>query len=164
MERELWARLYHLVMEVGQTLRLTDVTYQPHIIVLVFLWAALHDRPVSWPATRGTGPRPLCGARDSARPVDPQSAAPPGGHRDADAGPGAAGGARKETRNSSPSHRAPKPLPVGGASQAPHAHCGRGAGMWAKGYKLYAIWGGRPVPETYRVYPMNTSEIKLVKK
>ena len=39
--------------------------------------------------------------RDSARPVDPQSAAPPGGHRDADAGPGAAG-ARKETRNSSP--------------------------------------------------------------
>ena len=48
MERELWPRLYHLVMEVGQTLRLTDVTYQPHIIVLVFLWAALHDRPVSW--------------------------------------------------------------------------------------------------------------------
>jgi hypothetical protein len=48
MERELWPRLYHLVMEVGQTLRLTDVTYQPHIIVLVFLWAALHARPVSW--------------------------------------------------------------------------------------------------------------------
>ena len=48
MERELWPRLYHLVMEVGQTFRLIDVTYQPHIIVLVFLWAALHDRPVCW--------------------------------------------------------------------------------------------------------------------
>src|SRR5271165_6181743 len=48
MERELWPRLYHLVMEVGQTLRLTDVTFQPHIIALVFLWAALHDRPVRW--------------------------------------------------------------------------------------------------------------------
>ena len=48
MERELWPRLYHLVMEVGRTLRLLDVTFQPHIIVLVFLWAALHDRPVSW--------------------------------------------------------------------------------------------------------------------
>ena len=48
MERELWPRLYHLVMEVGQTLRLIDVTFQPHTILLVFLWAALHDRPVKW--------------------------------------------------------------------------------------------------------------------
>ena len=42
-----------------------------------------------------------------------------------------------------------KPLPVGGASHAPDTHCGRGAGMWAKGYKLYAIWGpagARDVP------------------
>ena len=48
MERELWPRLYHFVMEVGKTLRLTDVTFQPHTIALVFLWAALHDRPVCW--------------------------------------------------------------------------------------------------------------------
>ncbi len=34
MERELWPRLYHLIMEVGQTLRLIDVSFQPHIIVL----------------------------------------------------------------------------------------------------------------------------------
>ena len=33
--------------------------------------------------------------------------------------------------------------------------------MWAKGYKFYAIWGGRPVRETYRVYRMNTSEDKV---
>ena len=39
-----------------------------------------------------------------------------------------------------------KPLPVGGASQDPEAHCGRGAGRLAKGYKLYAIWDNRPVP------------------
>jgi len=48
MERDLWPRLYHLLIDVWQTLRLTDVTYQPHIIALVFLWAALHDRPVCW--------------------------------------------------------------------------------------------------------------------
>ena len=30
MERELWPRLYHLIMEVGQTLRrLIDVSFQP---------------------------------------------------------------------------------------------------------------------------------------
>ena len=44
----LWPRLYHLVMKVGQAFRLIDVSYQPHIIVLVFFWAALHERPVKW--------------------------------------------------------------------------------------------------------------------
>jgi hypothetical protein len=48
MERELWPRLYHLVMEVGETLRLIDVTFQPHIVLMVLFWAALHDRPVCW--------------------------------------------------------------------------------------------------------------------
>ena len=57
-----------------------------------------------------------------------------------------------------------KPLPVGGASQDPEARCGRGAGMWAKGYKLYAIWGGRPVPEMYRVYSMNINEDKVAEE
>ena len=48
MERELWPRLYHLVMDVGEALRLVDVTFQPHIVLLTFFWAALHDRPVCW--------------------------------------------------------------------------------------------------------------------
>ncbi|SIN67772.1 Transposase DDE domain-containing protein [Singulisphaera sp. GP187] len=30
--------------------------------------------------------------------------------------------------------------------------------MWAKGYKLFAIWGNRPAPEAYRIDSMNTSE------
>jgi hypothetical protein len=34
MERELWPRLYHLIMEMGETLRLIDVTFQPHIVML----------------------------------------------------------------------------------------------------------------------------------
>ena len=85
MERELWPRPYHLVMEVGKTLRLTDVTFQPHIIALVFLWAALHYRPVRW----------ACNARNWAtttlRPgtlpsPSTLSTLPSRGHRDADAG------------------------------------------------------------------------------
>jgi hypothetical protein len=57
-----------------------------------------------------------------------------------------------------------RPLPVGGASQDPEARCGRGAGMWAKGDKFYAIWSGRPVPETYRVCPMNINEDKVAEE
>ena len=48
MERELWPGLYHRVMEAGESFRLADVTFQPHVIVLVLLWAALHDRPMCW--------------------------------------------------------------------------------------------------------------------
>ena len=69
MERELWPRLYHLIMEVGQTLRLIDVSFQPHIIVLVFFWAALHERPVSGPApTARLDHHPAAGA--VAQPLD----------------------------------------------------------------------------------------------
>ena len=53
-----------------------------------------------------------------------------------------------------------KPLPVGGASGDPEARCGRGAGLFAKGYKLFTVWGGRPAPEAFRVYPMNKRRIR----
>ena len=36
--------------------------------------------------------------------------------------------------------------------------------MWAKGDKFYAIWSGRPVPETYRVCPMNINEDKVAEE
>jgi hypothetical protein len=162
MERELWPRLYHLVMDVGQSFRLSDVTYQPHIIVLVFLWAALHDRPVKWACQPrnwstttlrpGRLPSPSTLSRrlrrvDTARLM-----------RDL---------VQRVRQQADPELIAvidARPLPVGGASQDPEARCGRGAGMWAKGYKFYAIWDGRPVPETYRVYSMNISEDKVAEE
>jgi len=159
MERELWPRLYHLVMEVGKTLRLIDVTFQPHIIALVFLWAALHDRPVCWAckqrnwATTTLRPLTLPSPSTLSRRL----------HRIDTAMLMRALVLR--VRQQGDEHLVAvidaKPLPVGGASQDPDAHCGRGAGMWARGYKLYAVWGGRPMPETYRVYPMNISENKV---
>jgi hypothetical protein len=162
MERELWPRLYHIVMEVGQTIRLTDVSVQPHIIVLVFLWAALHDRPVCWACDErnwsGTTLRPWTLPSPSTmsrrlRRVDTamlMRALVRRVHQKGDPGLVAVIDA--------------KPLPVGGASQDPEVRCGRGAGMLAKGYKFYAIWGGRPAPETYRVYPMNVSESKVAEE
>jgi Transposase DDE domain len=159
MERELWPRLYALIMEVGQSLRLIDVTYQPHIIVLVWLWAALHDRPVSWACDEknwttttlrpATLPHPSTLSRRLRR-VDTAMLMRALVQR-----------LRQEEDPRLAAVIDAKPLPVGGASQDPEARCGRGAGMWAKGYKLFAIWGGRPVPETYRVYPMNISEDKV---
>jgi hypothetical protein len=162
MERELWPRLYHLVMEVGETLRLIDVTYQPHIIVLVFLWAALHDRPVSWACDERnwatTTLRPATLPSESTlsrrlRRVDTAMLMRSLVER-----------IRSEGDPKLVSVIDGKPLPVGGASGDPEARCGRGAGIRAKGYKLYAVWGGRPVPETYRVYSMNTSEVQVAEE
>ena len=162
MERELWPRLYHLVMEVGQTLRLTDVTYQPHIIVLVFLWAALHDRPVVW----------ACDERNwSTTTLRPATLPSPSTLsrrlRRVDTAMLMRAVVQRVRQGKDPGLVGlidAKPLPVGGASQDPEVRCGRGAGMLAKGYKLYAIWSGRPAPETYRVYPMNMSESKVAEE
>ncbi len=51
-----------------------------------------------------------------------------------------------------------KPLPVGGVAHDPEARYGHAAGVEAKGYKLFALWGLRPMPEAWSVAPMNVAE------
>ncbi len=54
MERELWLLLYHMALSCDQ---LTKARYRPAVIVGVYGWAVVHDRPVSWAASGGTGRR-----------------------------------------------------------------------------------------------------------
>jgi hypothetical protein len=126
MERELWPRLYHRVMEVGQTLRLSDVTYQPHIIVLVWLWAALHDRPVNWAceeqnwATTRLRPATLPDPSTLSRRL-----------RRVDTAMLMRAVVDRVRQEGDPQLVAvidAQPLPVGGASEDPEARWGRGAG------------------------------------
>src|SRR5262245_55277649 len=51
MEREHWKQLYALAERLGKT-RQDRGRYTTAFIVAVFLWAVVHDRPVSW-ACRG---------------------------------------------------------------------------------------------------------------
>src|SRR6516162_1378283 len=48
MERELWPLLYRHLKAVAKDFSQKYVQYQPWVLVAVLLWAALHDRPVSW--------------------------------------------------------------------------------------------------------------------
>ena len=48
MERDRWPAIYRRIMASADAVRQVNVTFQPHIIVLVFAWAALHDRPAGW--------------------------------------------------------------------------------------------------------------------
>jgi len=159
MERELWPRLYRLVLDVGNDVRVKYVSFQPHAILLVLLWATLHDRPRSWacdPANWSTTPlRPLripSGSTLSRRLRRLPEALLMRML------------AERVRAVGDPSliHVLDgKPLPIGGAGTDPDARCGRGAGMRAKGYKVHAVWAGRPFPETYRVEPLNVNECKV---
>jgi len=156
MERELWPPLYRLIEDLARGFYQARVRYQPEILVMVFLWAALHDRPVSWAcqpkhwSTTRLRPKPVPSAATMSRRID-----------------GVAVGlfwhALEERVRASgdPALVAlidGKPLPVGGNSKDPDAAFGRGAGSVVKGYKLHAIWSFRPVPEAWEVTAMNGCE------
>jgi len=156
MERELWPPLYHLLREVAKDFRQKYVQYQPWVLVAVMLWAALHDRSVSWAcqrrhwSTTTLKPRRLPSPSAMSRRID------------------SAGTAllwralEQRLRDGGPPALVAfvdgKALPVGGCSKDPDARFGRGAGATAKGYKLHAIWSTRPVPEAWDVTPLNGNE------
>ncbi len=160
MEREPGPHPHHLVMEVGEKHRpVTDVTFQPHTIILVFLCGALRSASVL--GLRGAElEHDDLAVLQPPQSLDAQPPVAPGGHRDVDACLGAsfASGGRPATaggrrRQAAAGRRGRRP-----GSRGPLRPRGRDAGQ---GYKLYAIWGTRPVPEVYRVYPMNVSESKV---
>jgi hypothetical protein len=159
MERELWPPLYHLLCDVATDFHQKYVQYQPWVLVAVLLWAALHDRPVSWACQRrhwnttALKPRRLPSPATLSRRIDSVGVGllwRALGQRLRDGGPPALAAFVDG-----------KPLPVGGNSKDPGARFGRGAGCVAKGYKLHAIWAGRPLPEAWEVTPLNADEKAL---
>jgi hypothetical protein len=156
MERELWPLLYPLIQQTAKDFHQTYVRYQPWLLVTVFLWAALHDRPISWACQRRhwstTTLRPfsLPSPSTMSRRIDSVSV-------------GLFWNALEQRLRDSgvPALVAfvdGKPLPIGGNGKDPDARFGRGAGSIAKGYKLHAIYAGRSMPEAWEVTPLNASE------
>ena len=159
MEDELWREAYRVVCEEGK--RQTPhpgTTYPDWVIVLVLLWAAIHDRPVSWAcevrhwagAGRGRRPRRLPSASTMSRRLRTVGVlgllqrvlarlgglVPPALVRRVDG----------------------KPLPVGGFSKDRDARWGRAVDHKARGYKLFLVWGAGVVPDAWKLGPMNEAE------
>src|SRR5689334_9093009 len=137
MERELWPLLYRLIRDTAKTFHQKYVHFQPWVLVAVFCWAALHDRPVSWAcqkrhwSTTRLRPAPLPSPSTLSRRIDR-------------VGIGLFWHALEQRLRDSglPALVAfvdGKPLPIGGNGKDPDARFGRGAGCIAKGYKLHAI-------------------------
>jgi Transposase DDE domain len=159
MERELWRRVYRLVISLGRSRRRKRVRFSDRVIVLVVLWAALHDRAMNWACDAGNWsrfkPRRLPSESTMSRRLRTPSVQAlldaVETHLRTIAEDGFAPGGMVKVADG-------KPLPVGGHSKDPDARSGRGAGGMARGYKLYALWGDGPLPCAWDVRPMNASE------
>jgi len=155
MENELWKKVYQLVRQIAKGKTLKRATYTDADIIITYLWAVLHDRPVYWACQKYNWPiyyrrKPLPNPSTMTRRLR-------------------SSGVQKlmqEIENSL-IHRFPrsvcrwidgKPLPVGGSSKDKHSAFGFGASCIAKGYKLYAVGDDNQGFVCWTIRPMNHSE------
>lgn len=162
MERELWKAFYGLALELDNRDRLGR--YSTAVIVSVYMWAVASDRPVSWACRKEHWPEELLRLRRFRLPSQ----------------------ATMSRRLRAPdtqelfakiTHRLTeawtfcwlkfidaKPLPIGGYSKDRDAKWGQCIKGFAKGYKLFAIWGAGPMPLAWDIGPMNRSEVEVAKR
>jgi hypothetical protein len=147
MERERWLQMYRAARKLDKAS--CRGVFSAAVIVGVFLWAVLHDRPVCWACRSENWPPELWRYRlpsqstPSRRLRDPQvqallTALERSQPDDAEA--------NVKTIDA-------KPLPIGGHSRDGDAGWGP-----AKGYKFYAVWSEGRRPIAWRVAPMYVSE------
>lgn len=161
MERELFRRVKVELDGLGPHRRGRD-RYSDALIVLVFFWAVIHDRPVCWacrPANwpAGLRPRRLPSQSRMSRRLRREPV-----RRLVDT---------VEQRVLRAGRPAPlacavdgKPLPVGSYSHDRQAKWGYGAGVWAKGYKLHLLVSLCGSVIGWRVASMNVPEKEMARR
>lgn len=152
MERELWKIVYTNLKIVARRFDQKYVRLQAWRIAAVLLWAALHDRPVSWACSKrnwsktrlkpGHLPSEATMSRRAKKTAFAiflnaltnrlKGAGPPAWELVVDG----------------------KPLPVGRCSKDRDAR----RGPHGRGYKLHAIWGAKCLPEAWEVTAANEYE------
>jgi hypothetical protein len=163
MERELWLQLYRLLRDAAPRLpRRKRLRFGETLVVAVYLWAALHDRPVCWATQRRNWPRDLPPFE-----LPSQSTMSRRLRGDRVAALMAALHERLGTGAGQPplvKVMDAKPLPVGAYSIARDARWGRGVRGQVRGYKLHALYGEGPLPLAWEVVPMNASEQRVARR
>ena len=158
MERELWNQLYAIVVRLDNLW--TNGLYRPAEIVVVYLWAVIHDRPTSWACDRKNWetssparlpPQCTMSRRLRSRAVEQLLA-----RVEAELG--------EDPRQWWVQRIDSKPLPIGPYSKDSDAKCGRAGSGFARGYKLHAVWGSGVLPSIWRIEPMNTHDSAAAKK
>lgn len=154
MEAQLFRTIYRHVMSIAHP-RPPRVQFNDHLIVLVYLWSVLHERPVCWACDKKNWPEELL---EFQLPSD------------------SAMSKRLETLSvkqllarvlTAAAELFPptlvkaidsKPLPVGAYSKDADAKRGRiAAGQFARGYRLSVLTHGRAV-QSWTLAPMNNHD------
>lgn len=154
MEGQIWGLMITFLP--SEPKHLGRYQYSDRVILMVALWAVLHDRPMNWACTPMNWPgefRPkrlpspsTVSRRWRREQIDQLTQAI---HRRVVASVGLDRHAAIDA----------KPLPVGGASKDPDARAGRAVGHLAKGHKLFAVVSATSAIAQYEVGAMADSEL-----
>lgn len=161
MERELWSELIDVVHEAARDHRQRQRHFRDETIVLTWLWAVLHDRPISWATSRSNWPFYMrikhlpTSSTMSRRMRIPSVIALI--KRVWDALP-------RVTNQDTLLIIDGKPLPVGGYTTDRDTTSGRACGGFAWGYKLYLVIDEFSRVHAWKVQPMSTSEQSMARE
>ncbi|MEO0474746.1 MAG: transposase [Planctomycetota bacterium] len=164
MEREVWSILMTALRDASRARR--DPNHHTHstaMVVRVYLWAVLHDRPVSWACQRSawddrTRPDRLPSQPTMSRRLRTLAVA------------SVLDALTRRLRGKLDLERLVvhridgKPMGVARHTRDPQAARGYGAGQFQWGYKLHLVDGGRAMPEAWAVTPMNASESRVARQ
>ncbi len=151
MERELWLKLYRIVVSLDRFP--WRGLYRASEIVMIFLWAVVHDRPTSWACQAknwSVPPQHLPAQSTMSRRLRASDV-----RQLLDAVEAFLGG---DARQWWVQLMDSKPLTVGNCSKDRNATWGRAARALQRGYKLHAIWGPGPLPSCWCIAPMNRGD------
>lgn len=155
MERELWVALYKLARECDPSPYWEIVKYFDHEIAGIYLWAVLHDRPVSWACDPINWPNRLWQGNLPSQSTMSRRLRTTEVQRLLHQMEGQLGAL---DRGGFVWVVDGKPLVVGTHSKDCDAHWGRAGRGYAKGYRVHAIYGRGPLPIAWEVAPLNVSE------
>lgn len=162
MERQLWKAIVRVLSEVDKPRHNVRCTYSAVVIVKVWMWSVIHDRPVSWACDRSNWPpyeqrwkRPSCTTmsrrlrcaevRALLQQIEQRVLRPQGVGNLVWIIDG-------------------KPLVISGCSKDRQGGYGRAASGKAKGYKVHAIVGSDGSVAAWRVAPMNKDERVMARR
>jgi hypothetical protein len=161
MEGERFGRLYSLVQEEAKLRgRTKRVWFSDAVIVLVYFWAVLHDRPVAWACEGRNWPEQRDGPGLFSLPSAPTMSRRLRTLRCGLLLTGVYDRLRSIRSSELTLCRRidTKPLVVSGFSKDRDAKRGYATGGMARGYKLAVVWGKNVLPDALTVAPLNVSD------
>jgi DDE family transposase len=166
MERDFWRWIVGALKRLPPT-RPRNAVYSDQQIVAVLLWAALHDRPVSWACQRRNWPMQAWRRKLPDQSTMSRRLRHSGVHdllvavlMALQQAWRARADDNDETGTGAIMVVDGKPLELSEHTRDPDARTGRGAGRYAKGYKLHLLLDAQSRAVVgYQTHPLNVSEI-----